>query len=92
MIHRRVLWFRWHQALHVLPLLLLAQAVQLVIAAGPGKSPAGSISAGVVSALLWPVASVLLLAPQRRGGPRREPPHLRAGASSMTEFKNTAQN
>jgi cell shape-determining protein MreD len=44
MIHRRVLWFRWTQALHVLPLLLLAQAVQLVVAAGPGKSPAGSIS------------------------------------------------
>ena len=69
MIHRRVLWFPLRtQALHVLPLMLLAQAVQLVIQLlVTGKSPDWFyFSESLVSALLWPVVSLLLLAPQRR--------------------------
>lgn len=75
MIHRRVLWFPLRtQALHVLPLLLLAQAVQLVIQLlVTGKSPDWFyFSESVVSALLWPLVSLLLLAPQRRAVDRDE--------------------
>lgn len=75
MIHRRVLWFPLRtQALHVLPLMLLAQAVQLVVQLMvTGKSPDWFyFSESLVSALLWPVVSVLLLAPQRRAVDRDE--------------------
>ena len=75
MIHRRVLWFPLRtQALHVLPLMLLAQAVQLVVQLMvTGKSPDWFyFSESVVSALLWPVVSLLLLAPQRRAIDRDE--------------------
>ncbi len=75
MIHRRVLWFPLRtQALHVLPLMLLAQAVQLVIQLlVTGKSPDWFyFSESLVSALLWPVVSLLLLAPQRRAVNRDE--------------------
>ncbi len=75
MIHRRVLWFPLRtQALHVLPLMPLAQAVQLVIQLlVTGKSPDWFyFSESLVSALLWPVVSVLLLAPQRRAVDRDE--------------------
>lgn len=75
MIHRRVLWFPLRtQALHVLPLMLLAQAVQLVVQLlVTGKSPTWFyFSESLVSALLWPVVSLLLLAPQRRAVNRDE--------------------
>ena len=75
MIHRRVLWFPLRtQALHVLPLMLLAQAVQLVVQLMvTGKSPDWFyFSESLVSALLWPVVSLLLLAPQRRAIDRDE--------------------
>jgi rod shape-determining protein MreD len=75
MIHRRVLWFPLRtQALHVLPLMLLAQAVQLVIQLlVTGNSPDWFyFSESVVSALLWPLVSILLLAPQRRAVDRDE--------------------
>ena len=68
-IHRRVLWFNaLSQALHVLPLFLVAQAVtvlvRLVIG---GMYPGWAIwMAPLAQALLWPVASLVLLAPQRR--------------------------
>ncbi|MFJ3045885.1 rod shape-determining protein MreD [Herbaspirillum chlorophenolicum] len=75
MIHRRVLWFPLRtQALHVLPLLLLAQAVQLVIQLlVTGKFPHWFyFSESFISAVLWPVVSWLLLAPQRRAINRDE--------------------
>ena len=75
MIHRRVLWFPLRtQALHVLPLLLLAQAVQLLIQLlVTGKYPHWFyFSESVISAILWPVVSWLLLAPQRRAINRDE--------------------
>ncbi|GAB3629500.1 rod shape-determining protein MreD [Pandoraea terrae] len=69
MIHRRVLWVTLlGQALHVLPLLLLAHVVPFIIrlatgAAFPGWWP---LAAGFVEAALWPVICTLLLAPQKR--------------------------
>jgi rod shape-determining protein MreD len=69
MIHRRVLWFpTGTQALHVLPLLLLAQTVQLLIRlVVSGKFPGWFFYAeAFVAAALWPAATWILLAPQRR--------------------------
>ncbi|TFV96521.1 rod shape-determining protein MreD [Oxalobacteraceae bacterium OM1] len=69
MIHRRVLWFPiGTQALQMLPLLLMAQAVQLVVRIlVSGKFPGWLyfLESGV-AALLWPVVTAILLAPQRR--------------------------
>jgi rod shape-determining protein MreD len=69
MIHRRVMWFPVPtQALHVLPLLLLTQAVQLMVRyAVSGQFPGWLyFSESFVSVLLWPVVTWMLLAPQRR--------------------------
>lgn len=68
-MHRRLLWFDLlTQALQVLPLFLLAQLVMLLVrlVAG-GMFPGWSMwLAPLAQALLWPLVSVLLLAPQRR--------------------------
>lgn len=69
MIHRRVLWFKVPtQAFHVLPLLLMMQAVQLVVRLlVSGKFPGWTyFLESVVASALWPVATMILLAPQRR--------------------------
>jgi rod shape-determining protein MreD len=69
MIHRRVLWFPvGTQALHVLPLLLVMQAVQLVIQiAVDNKFPGWFyFIESLVAVVLWPLISSMLLAPQRR--------------------------
>ena len=69
MIHRRVLWFPVRtQALHILPLLLITQAVQLLIRLWvTGHYPGASyFLASLVSVALWPILTWLLLAPQRR--------------------------
>lgn len=74
-IHRRVLWFPLPiQILHVLPLLLCAQGVELVVRLLlNGKFPGWMyFSESVVGALLWPLITVLLLAPQRRAVDRDE--------------------
>ncbi|MES2932240.1 MAG: rod shape-determining protein MreD [Pseudomonadota bacterium] len=68
-IHRRVLWFPTvTQAMHVLPLLLLTQVVQLVIRLlVSGKFPGWLyFLESFVSIALWPTVTWLLLAPQRR--------------------------
>jgi len=68
-IHRRLLWFTVpSQAVQVLPLFAAAHAIELairMIAGGvfPGVS---LLLAPVIESLLWPVVSVILLAPQRR--------------------------
>ena len=68
-IHRRLLWFSVpSQALQVLPLFFAAHAIELAVrmlAGGifPGFS---MLLAPLIEALLWPVVSVALLAPQRR--------------------------
>jgi rod shape-determining protein MreD len=68
-IHRRLLWFTVpSQAVQVLPLFAAAHAIELAIRmiAG-GVFPGVSILlAPVIESLLWPVVSVVLLAPQRR--------------------------
>lgn len=68
-IHRRLLWFPVPaQALQVLPLFAVAHAVELVLRLLTGGAFPGwwLLLAPVLEALLWPVVSVLLLAPQRR--------------------------
>jgi len=74
-LHRRVPWFGMPaQMLHVLPLFLLAQAVTLVVrVAVGGDFPGWSwFLQGIATTLLWPLADLLLLAPQRRAVDRDE--------------------
>jgi rod shape-determining protein MreD len=69
MAHRRVLWFTPAvQAIHVLPLFLIAQAATFVVRfVADGSLPdAFILIESLVTAALWPLASWLLLAPQRR--------------------------
>lgn len=68
-IHRRLLWFSVpSQAAQVLPLFIAAHVVELLLRlATGGKFPGFSLLiAPFLEAALWPIASVLLLAPQRR--------------------------
>ena len=68
-IHRRLLWFTVpSQALQILPLFVAAQAVSLLIRmlAG-GMFPGWEMAlAPLFQSVLWPVVTLLLLAPQRR--------------------------
>ena len=72
-IHRRLLWFSLaDQALQIVPLFLAAHLVSLLVRmlAG-GMFPGwGLLLAPLFEALLWPVVTVLLLAPQRRAPDR----------------------
>lgn len=75
MIHRRVLWFPvMTQALHIVPLLLLTQTVQLLVRLiVSGKFPGWLyFTESLVSAVLWPIVTWMLLAPQRRAVNRDE--------------------
>lgn len=72
-IHRRLLWFSVpSQAVQILPLFALAHlVVMLVRLAAGGTFPGWSLLlAPVIEAALWPLATVLLLAPQRRAPDR----------------------
>ena len=67
-LSRRVLWFGlWGQTAHVAVLLLIAQAVGTVVRLAAGAEfPGWTLAIGPLGgALLWPLVSVLLLAPQR---------------------------
>jgi rod shape-determining protein MreD len=67
-LHRRVPWFRLGgQMMHVLPLFLLAQLVVVAVrmAVGGPFPGVGYFLQSLSSTLLWPLADVLLLAPQR---------------------------
>jgi rod shape-determining protein MreD len=69
MIHRRLLWFTVpSQAMQVLPIFLLAHALELLVRMMSGALfPGWTIFlAPLLEALLWPIVSVILLAPQRR--------------------------
>lgn len=69
MIHRRVLWFRlFAQAMHVFPLFLVMQTVQMVVRMMAGGRFPGWLyfMESVLAAVLWPVVTWILLAPQRR--------------------------
>jgi rod shape-determining protein MreD len=68
-VHRRLLWFSVPaQALQILPLFFAAHAVSLLVRViAGGMFPGWSVLfAPVAEALLWPVVTLLLLAPQRR--------------------------
>jgi rod shape-determining protein MreD len=68
-IHRRLRWFGvGAQVLHVLPVFFAAHAVSLLVRlAVGGMFPGWSVLlAPLFEALLWPLATLLLLAPQRR--------------------------
>jgi rod shape-determining protein MreD len=68
-IHRRLLWFTAPaQALHVLPLMAASHVVTLLLRlASGGEFPGWELMLSpLFEALLWPVVSLMLLAPQRR--------------------------
>ena len=68
-MHRRLLWFALSsQALQVLPLFVVAHVVEISLRLLAGGAFPGLwvLLAPVLEALLWPLATVLLLAPQRR--------------------------
>lgn len=72
-IHRRLLWFSVpSQALQVLPLFAAAHAIELAIRMmSGGLFPGWAVAfAPFIEAILWPVVSVILLAPQRRAPDR----------------------
>ena len=67
--HRRLLWFGLaEQAVQVLPLFLAAHLVSLVVRMLAGGMFPGweLLLAPLFEALLWPIVTALLLAPQRR--------------------------
>ena len=74
-LHRRLLWFGvWEQTVQVLLLFTAAHLVQFVVRmllGGMAPSP-WALLAPLLEALLWPVATALLLAPQRRAPDRDE--------------------
>ena len=68
-MHRRLLWFPVPmQAVQLLPLFAAARLLELLVrlVAGDGFPGWSYLLAPVMEAALWPVVSVLLLAPQRR--------------------------
>ncbi|TAG24214.1 MAG: rod shape-determining protein MreD [Burkholderiales bacterium] len=68
-ISRRLLWYSIpSQALQIFPLLAAAHALQLVVRLLAGHAFPGwdFVLAPVIEALLWPIVTVILLAPQMR--------------------------
>jgi len=69
MVHRRLLWFSVpSQAMQVLPLFVAAHALELLVRMMSGSvfPDLWILLAPLLEALLWPLVSVALLAPQRR--------------------------
>ena len=68
-LSRRILWFPlWQQATHVFLLLFMTQFLMLAVRMASGASFPGVLYflGSVIAAALWPIANVVLLAPQRR--------------------------
>jgi rod shape-determining protein MreD len=68
-LSRRLLWFPlWPQALHMFLLLLMAQLVMLAVRMSAGGTFPGAwyFASSILSAVLWPFVTFVLLAPQRR--------------------------
>lgn len=68
-VHRRLLWFGvFEQALQIAPVFVGAHLVSLLVRLAVGGMFPGwwMAAAPLFEALLWPVATLLLLAPQRR--------------------------
>jgi rod shape-determining protein MreD len=73
-LSRRILWFGpGLQSLHVAVILIMAELAELVVRLAAGDAfPGWQLFVGpLIGAALWPLASWLLLLPQRR--PEREP-------------------
>ncbi|MEY4364386.1 MAG: rod shape-determining protein MreD [Pseudomonadota bacterium] len=69
LVHRRLLWFTVpSQAMQVLPLFAVAHGLELLVRMTSGALFPGwpILIAPLFEAVLWPVVSVFLLAPQRR--------------------------
>jgi rod shape-determining protein MreD len=69
LIQRRLLWFSVpSQAMQVLPIFLAVHTLELILRTTAGSSFPGwsYFLAPVLESLLWPIVSVILLAPQRR--------------------------
>jgi rod shape-determining protein MreD len=74
-MHRRVPWFGpFGKMLHVLPLFLAAQLIAILvrILVGSGLPGWPILLSSFTTTLLWPLAELLLLAPQRRAIERDE--------------------
>ncbi len=74
-LHRRVPWFGMlGRMLHVLPLLLGAQLITILVRAVVGSGLPGwpVLLSSLATTLLWPLAELILLAPQRRAIERDE--------------------
>ncbi len=68
-IHRRLLWFPvLTQMVHVLPLFIATQALVVALRWVAGDAPTdwSAMLAPVFTSALWPLAHVILLAPQHR--------------------------
>lgn len=68
-MHRRLLWFPVpNQAIQILPLFAAAHLLSLLVRllAGDGFPGWSYLLTPVFESILWPLASVILLAPQRR--------------------------
>lgn len=68
-VHRRLLWFGLaEQVLQILPLFFAAQLIVLLVRLAAGDMFPGwwLLLAPLLQGALWPLANVLLLAPQRR--------------------------
>ena len=68
-LSRRLLWFPlWPQALHVLFMMLGCQVLMLAVRLATGSPFPGFLYflGSPIAAALWPVVTLLLLAPQRR--------------------------
>lgn len=68
-LSRRILWFPiWQQATHVFLLLFMTQFLMLAVRMASGANFPGVLYflGSIVAAALWPVANLVLLAPQRR--------------------------
>jgi rod shape-determining protein MreD len=75
-LHRRILWFPpWRQAAHVLVLLLASHTLMLAVRMFAGGAYPGILYfvGPLIAAALWPLASFLLLLPQRRPRNADEP-------------------
>jgi rod shape-determining protein MreD len=72
-IHRRLVWYTvFSQAIQILPLFALSHAIELIVRLIAGGVFPGYLLAlaPLLEAMLWPLVSVVLFAPQRRAPDR----------------------
>ena len=72
-IHRRLVWFSLvSQAFQILPFFVMAHAIELIVRLIAGATFPGYAMAlaPLIETALWPLISMLLLAPQRRAPDR----------------------